>query len=263
MNKPSTQNDKPSLREWKLMAVLSFVATVMMLSTACSNNNNSVPASNEVEPSDGLRHAKDSTALDLRSSSSEATDLPQLSVFDRLESNMVFVENDTGGFYICKHEVTQALWVAVMGENPSQMQGNDLPVEQVNWDDCQVFIGRLNKLTGKHFRLPTEAEWEYACRGGKYSKGYKYSGSNDIDEVAWYDGNSENRTHPVGQKRPNELGLYDMSGNVWEWCGDMQELEGMCRGGSWIHNARNCDPSLPNETPRMFKINCLGLRLAL
>lgn len=176
---------------------------------------------------------------------------------------MVYVETDSGGFYLCKYEVSQRLWVAVMGENPSQMQGDDLPVEQVDWNDCQAFIARLNVLTGKRYRLPTEAEWEYACKGGRRSKGYQYSGSNDIDAVAWYDGNSEERSHPVGQKQPNELGLYDMSGNVWEWCQDMNEGTGMCRGGSWIHNARNCDPTLPNETPRAFKINSLGLRLAL
>ena len=187
----------------------------------------------------------------------------ELPIIDELASDMVQIETDSGSFYICKYEVTQRLWKEVMGDNPSQMQGDDLPVEQVNWDECQAFIAKLNKLTGKNYRLPTEAEWEYACRGGKMSKGYKYSGSNDIDEVAWYDGNSKEKSHPVGQKKPNELGLYDMSGNVWEWCQDMHEGEGMCRGGSWIHNARNCDPSLPNETPRGFSINSLGLRLAL
>ena len=185
-----------------------------------------------------------------------------LTTFDKLDSDMVYVEGDTGSFYICKYEVTQQLWTEVMGENPSEMQGDDLPVEQVSWDDCQAFISKLNELTGKNYRLPAETEWEYACKGGKYSKGYAYAGSNDIDEVAWYDGNSQERTHPVGQKMPNELGLYDMSGNVWEWCQDMHESTGMCRGGSWIHNARYCDPSLKNETPQAFKINSLGLRLA-
>ena len=185
------------------------------------------------------------------------------SLFDELAGDMVYVEQDTGSFYICKYEVTQKLWKAVMEENPSDMQGDDLPVEQVSWNDCQRFISRLNGLTGKNYRLPTEAEWEYACRGGKYSKAYAYSGSNNIDEVAWYDKNSEGQTHPVGQKKPNELGLYDMSGNVWELCQDMHEFVGSCRGGSWIHNARNCDPSLPNETPQAFSINCIGLRLAL
>ena len=156
--------------------------------------------------------------------------------------DMVYVEGDTftmgGGhekytliglihqvklssFYISKYEVTQELWQAVMGKNPSHFKG-DLrrPVEQVSWNDCQVFITRLNQLTGKHFRLPTEAEWEFAARGGKQSLGYKYAGSNDINNVAWIKDNSGEKTHPVGQKTPNELGLYDMSGNVDEWCQD-------------------------------------------
>ncbi len=155
-------------------------------------------------------------------------------------------------YYIGETEVTQELWKAVMGSNPSYFKGdNQRPVESVSWNDCQEFIKELNRLTGKKFRLPTEAEWEYAARGGKYSKDYvyKYSGSNDADEVAWYDDNSGDETHPVKTKKANKLGLYDMSGNVWEWCndwyGDYQSnsqtnptgpSEGeyrVLRGGSW------------------------------
>ena len=124
-------------------------------------------------------------------------------------------------YYIGETEVTQELWEAVMGNNPFYNTGNSrYPVEKVSWDDCQTFIHELNRLTGKQFRLPTEAEWEFAARGGNRSNGYKYSGSNRIDDVAWYYGNSSETTHSVGTRSPNELGIYDMSGNVWEWCSD-------------------------------------------
>lgn len=123
-----------------------------------------------------------------RKKSSDTSETPLL---DKLAEDMVYVEKGGESFYICKYEVTQKLWSGIMKDNPSQMQGDDLPVEQISWNDCQVFLSKLNELTGKNYRLPTEAEWEYACRGGKYSKGYKYSGSNDIDKVAWFDENSE------------------------------------------------------------------------
>lgn len=135
------------------------------------------------------------------------------------------VHNVTLSSYsIGQTEVTQALWKAVMGENNSQYRfwkkGNALPVDDVSWDDCQTFITKLNQMTGQRFRLPTEAEWEFAARGGNKSKGYKYSGSNTIDDVAWYADYVNKQTHPVAKKQSNELGLYDMSGNVAEWCQD-------------------------------------------
>ena len=182
-------------------------------------------------------------------------------------------------YYICKYEVTQALWRAVMGSNPSYFEGDNLPVEQVSWNDCQTFINRLNSYTGRNFRLPTEAEWEFAARGGNSSRHYKYSGSNYISDVAWYDGNSGNRTHPVGTKRPNELGLYDMSGNVFEWCSDWYGTyssysqndpigatsgsERVERGGSWFIFARDCRSSNRSSFTPGDRYYDLGLRLVL
>ena len=182
-------------------------------------------------------------------------------------------------FYLCKYEVTQALWQAVMGNNPSYFKGNSLPVEEVSWNDCQTFISRLNNLTGKNFRLPTEAEWEYAARGGNRSRGYKYSGSNVLSDVAWYGDNSGNKTHPVGSKSPNELGLYDMSGNVYEWCSDWKGTYSsfaqtnptgpssgsncVDRGGSWINDTRYCRSSSRSGTSPDNRCFYLGLRLAL
>lgn len=124
-------------------------------------------------------------------------------------------------YFIGQTEVTQALWLEVMGANPSRFLGNlQRPVEQVSWNDCQTFLARLNELTGKNFRLLTEAEWEFAARGGNKSLGYKYAGSDTIWNVAWYSDNAYPQPYPVATKAPNELGLYDMSGNVCEWCQD-------------------------------------------
>ena len=161
-------------------------------------------------------------------------------------------------YYIGQTEVTQHLWQTVMGSgnNPSATKGNNLPVTNITWDEAQVFVQKLSEMTGLHFRLPTEAEWEYAARGGQKSKGYTYAGSDDIDEVGWYNGNSSNKTHAVGQKQPNELGIYDMTGNVWEYCSDWHMPysaqaqtnptgaatgeKHVLRGGCYHYDSKNC-----------------------
>lgn len=225
-------------------------------------------------------------------------------IIKRLVNNMVYVEGGTftmgatseqgsdaasdekpahqvtlSSFSIGKYEVTQEEWEAVMGSNPSYFKGALLPVEKVSWNDCQEFIRKLNSMTSKRFRLPTEAEWEYASRGGNRSRGYKYAGGNVLDNVAWYDSNSGNKTHDVGQKSPNELGLYDMSGNVWEWCydwygsyssssqsnpaGPSSGSYRVRRGGSWFSDARNCRVLYRGNSSPGNSLDFLGLRLAL
>jgi len=124
------------------------------------------------------------------------------------------------GFYIGKYEVTQKEWVATMGANPSSYKGELLPVDNISWNDIQEYIFKLKAATGNNYRLPTEAEWEYAARGGNKSQHNKYSGSNNYEEVAWHLGNGDSHPHSVGKKKPNELGIYDMSGNVFEFCSD-------------------------------------------
>ncbi|MDR3340433.1 MAG: formylglycine-generating enzyme family protein [Candidatus Symbiothrix sp.] len=180
-------------------------------------------------------------------------------------------------FYIGRYEVTQKQWKDIMGinANPSYFKGDSLPVENISWEEVQEFIRKLNIQTNENYRLPTEAEWEYACRGGECPAQYKYSGSNKVSNVAWFRENSSGQTHPVGQKSPNKLGIYDMCGNVWEWCSDWKSAYSsdsqtdptgpssghrrIARGGSWNSDAWHVrvlyrDSSLPGGH--------LGFRLA-
>ena len=197
--------------------------------------------------------------------------------FDNEEpTHQVTLTND---YYIGKYEVTQALWKAVMGNNPSGFKGDNLPVENVSWKDCQKFISKLNSITGKTFRLPTEAEWEYAARGGNKSRGYQYSGSNNLSDVAWYGDNSGNKTHDVVSNQANELGIYDMSGNVYEWCQDRYDNYSSSsqtnptgattgsnrveRGGSWIFTDWGCRSSYRSYGTPDCRYSFLGLRLVL
>lgn len=182
--------------------------------------------------------------------------------------------------WIGETEVTQALWKAVMGSNPSYYGGDNHPVEQVSWNDCQTFVNKLNNMLadqlpeGRQFRLPTEAEWEYAARGGYRSRHYIYSGSNDIGSVAWCnDPTSDSDIHDVKTKSGNELGIYDMSGNVYEWCQDnwrddyntttYDEARCVYRGGCWFDAPNNCRVSYRNKSKMGSKGNYLGLRIAL
>lgn len=192
-------------------------------------------------------------------------------------------------YYIGQTEVTQELWLEVMGTRPSKFRGENYPVEQVSWDECQTFVQLLSEITGKQFRLPTEAEWEFAARGGTKSQGYKYSGSNTINDVAWYLSTAGSSTHPVATKMPNELGLYDMSGNVYEWVADIygsysstgqvnptgptSGSHRVYRGGNWHTAATKCRVSSRfSEYPSSrgdgygtsaYNYGALGLRIAM
>ncbi|MDR0605788.1 MAG: formylglycine-generating enzyme family protein [Bacteroidales bacterium] len=182
-------------------------------------------------------------------------------------------------FQIGKYVITQAQWDLMMSNNPSLFKGDCLPVGNVSWDNVQEFINHLNVATGKQYRLPTEAEWEYAARGGNKSQGYKYSGSHNLDNVGWFKDNSGDTTHQVGGKKPNELGIFDMSGNVWEWCMDLYGSYSasdqqnyldffsdpchVLRGGSWYCPALRCRVTYRDaDKPDKFH-GSYGFRLVL
>lgn len=259
-----------------------------------------------------VRETNVPTETVVESTSSNNNVIVPITINDITYGNMIFVKGGTfsmgsndsdasddekpvhsitlSDYYIGETEVTQGLWKVVMGNNPSCFKnGDNYPVDSVSWNDCQNFIKKLNKLTGKTFRLPTEAEWEYAAKGGENSKGYQYSGSNNLSEVAWYGcwSNDKNRTiteettKPVKMKKPNELGLYDMSGNVYEWCSDRYKsgyyanspssnphgallgISCVLRGGAWFYPTRQCRVSNRGYNNPYERSNHLGLRLVL
>lgn len=183
-------------------------------------------------------------------------------------------------FYMCKYDVTQKEWKTIMGSLPAANTCENCPVINVTWFDAQQFINKLNQLSGKNYRLPTEAEWEYAAKGGNKGHGYKFSGANEANEVAWYDSTLSKSIHPVGQKKPNELGLYDVSGDVWQWCSDWFDpkyyrnspsnnpagppsgkVDKVVRGGSWWGPMRDCRVANRDKFPAESKDDDVGFRL--
>lgn len=194
-----------------------------------------------------------------------------------LNMNMIYVEGGTfsmgsagsgnvhrvtlDSYYIGQTEVTQAQWRAIMGSNPSEYVGDSRPVDHISWADAQAFCERLSDLTGRQYLLPTEAQWEYAARGGNKSKGYIYSGSNYIEDVAKYGSTSGGHSN-VKSKMPNELGIYDMSGNVWEWCSDLYgRTDRVVRGGSWSRDAGGCTVSYRGVNAPLHRGSSYGFRV--
>ena len=296
--KPATSTTKVCAQCRQDKALSSFSGKSSICNTCVQQNNRQAEAKRQAE----LRRQDEERRQ--AEAERQAEEKKRREFADKVKADMVFVESGifmmgalpddneasdnekprheetVSSFYISKYEVTQELWQAVMGSNASLLKGDmKRPVECVSWIDCQAFIRRLNVLTGENFRLPTEAEWEYAARGGQKSCGYLYSGSKAISYVAWYASNSGYTTHPVGQQSPNELGLYDMSGNVWEWCqdgyvdnsnsaqtnpkGSVNTSYRASRGGSWAHSAIDCRVSRFAVDKPDTRDDYSGLRLAL
>ena len=283
-SKPSLLKRKMPIIALTVVLAVAIIAGMVMMSKRCNTSENSI-----IKGPEDLTFTVDGVSFNMvkvkggtftmGATSEQGSDAED----DEKPAHSVTLSS----YYIGQTEVTQELWQAVMGNNPSEFKGAKQPVEKVSWDDCQEFLRKLNQKTGKNFRLPTEAEWEYAARGGSRSQHYKYSGSNTIGDVAWYTVNCYDKgssspdygTHQVATKRANELGIYDMSGNVLEWCSDWYgdyssssqtnptgPASGsfrVSRGGGWFFNARYCRVSYRDRYSADYRSLNLGLRLAL
>ena len=221
---------------------------------------------NDIEPDIGGEDEPDESAEEEKK---KARAVDPAAVVEGIVASMVPIPGKN--FKMGKFPVTQAQWEAVMGENPSDFKGADRPVENVSWDDCQAFLERLNaqpavQASGLVFRLPAEDEWEFACRAGATGDYCKLADGTEITEetlgeVAWFEDNSGNETHPVGQKKPNAIGLYDMHGNVWEWTNTAVGVHRVYRGGCWFYTARLCGSSFRDRGSPSYRDDLLGFRL--
>jgi len=194
---------------------------------------------------------------------------PELRIADECPHPVI-----VGDFYIAKYEVTQKDWIEIMGSKPIGLDScDDCPVSQVSWNEVQDFLKKLNLKFGETYRLPTEEEWEYSARGGEKSQNYTYAGSNQVDDVAWYEGNSAGKPHPVGMLKPNEIGVYDMSGNIWEWCSTIKSPYpcdeigkdlgvAVLRGGTYSNRASSIRVRDRNGRDQRTRLATLGFRLA-
>lgn len=265
---PPTSNGKSKKGLWIALGIIALAAVAWFVLTPILHNEQSEQDDTQVVYTD-LTFTANGVDFVMKPVEGEAF------VMGGTDDNPA--HNDSvGTFYLGETEVTQALWKAVMGSDPVQNGGwtaelglgDNYPAYEISWKDIQSFLHKLNALTNRDFRLPTEAEWEFAARGGKKANGYLFAGSPRVEEVAWYNKNSGNVVHEVKQLKPNELGLYDMSGNLWEWCSDFYEADAkdemrVLRGGGWNRNADRCQVTFRGKGGPHFRGSSHGFRLAL
>ena len=233
----------------ELLSSIEPLALQLMGEDVNAQRQTQIAAVPIIQPTEVIK-SEPSPSTQIQTTQQNVTELSANNTINIPEIQLIYVEGiaasrrsrGINSFYIGKYEITQAQWDAIMGVNPLQYRGPSLPVESISWVEAQAFIKRLNDITKKKYRLPTENEWLYAAKGGKYDRKYKYAGSDNIDDVAWYDKKRVRKvgTYPVGNKRPNALGIYDMTGNVWEWCQDAYRNGHIIRGGSWDENEKGC-----------------------